>query len=283
MEILENENLRITIRETGAEIISIIVKKTGREILHNTKDSPWKYQCPILFPFVGNVVDHQYFYGEKLYKTDMHGFLMHKEFVCERISTTQLRYSFVSKNLDEYPFCCKIVFDYSLHEDNIKIVRYVENLDEKTMYFGIGEHFTFSCNLEQSSVTIDGNAKAYRRYIDFERRVLNKQREQTDKLHKIQLSQEMFQKLAVVYEDLGVRTAVLDVDHQYKVVLSLSRVPRYFSLWCFAENSNYVCLEPWYTSPDEIDSSQNLVEKKNLIQLLPREQYSYEIEMRIQV
>ena len=55
--ILENEKLRITIADRGAELISVVDRQSGRERLWQADPSIWNRHAPILFPFVGKLTD----------------------------------------------------------------------------------------------------------------------------------------------------------------------------------------------------------------------------------
>lgn len=57
---LENEFLKVSICEDGAEVHSIVGKKDGVEFLWNGNQEYWKYHAPVLFPIVGKVLDNKY-------------------------------------------------------------------------------------------------------------------------------------------------------------------------------------------------------------------------------
>ena len=57
---VENEQVRITVREHGAELRSITEKADGTEYLWNGDPVWWKYSSPVLFPIVGKLVDGKY-------------------------------------------------------------------------------------------------------------------------------------------------------------------------------------------------------------------------------
>ena len=57
---LENDILRITAEDHGAELRSITGKSDGTEYLWNGDPAWWKYTAPVLFPIVGKLVDNKY-------------------------------------------------------------------------------------------------------------------------------------------------------------------------------------------------------------------------------
>ena len=55
--VLENERLRATIADAGAELISVYDKKRQTERIWTGEASVWNRHAPILFPFVGKVTE----------------------------------------------------------------------------------------------------------------------------------------------------------------------------------------------------------------------------------
>ncbi|MEG2775044.1 MAG: aldose 1-epimerase family protein, partial [Acetivibrio sp.] len=67
-EILENQRLRVTINNKGAEIQSIFGKEEKREYIWKGDSNYWGRSAPVLFPVVGNFKNKEYVYEEKTYK-----------------------------------------------------------------------------------------------------------------------------------------------------------------------------------------------------------------------
>ena len=55
MQYLENEHLRITINEFGAELTSIIRKADALECVWTADPTYWNRHAPLLFPIVGQI------------------------------------------------------------------------------------------------------------------------------------------------------------------------------------------------------------------------------------
>ena len=68
MVYLENDKLKVTIQEKGAELTSIVKKETQTEYLWNADPTYWKRHAPVLFPIVGAVKGDSYRYEGKEYK-----------------------------------------------------------------------------------------------------------------------------------------------------------------------------------------------------------------------
>ena len=73
--VLENESLRITVADQGAELISVFDKEENRERLWTADPAIWNRHAPILFPFVGKVTDGKYrVNGAEYSMKTQHGF-----------------------------------------------------------------------------------------------------------------------------------------------------------------------------------------------------------------
>ena len=60
MHTLQNDVLKITVAECGAELKSIIALADGTEYLFDGDPTWWKYSSPVLFPIVGKVNGGKY-------------------------------------------------------------------------------------------------------------------------------------------------------------------------------------------------------------------------------
>ena len=80
MEYIENEVLKVGVAYHGAELSSVIDKRTGKEMIWQADPAYWKRHAPILFPFVGNVNKGVYRYKGKEYSMTPHGFARDMDF-----------------------------------------------------------------------------------------------------------------------------------------------------------------------------------------------------------
>ena len=81
MHTLENEFLKVSVADAGAELSSVIDKESGLERVHDANPEVWNRHAPILFPFVGKVVGGVYRIGNEEYEMKtQHGFARDMEF-----------------------------------------------------------------------------------------------------------------------------------------------------------------------------------------------------------
>ena len=74
MQLLENNNLIIQVKDIGAELCRIFSKKDNTEYLWNGDSKYWGRHSPILFPIVGRLKDNETIIDNSLYKMNQHGF-----------------------------------------------------------------------------------------------------------------------------------------------------------------------------------------------------------------
>ena len=60
MHILENSFLRVSVADAGAELISVMDKEKDAERIWIGDPAVWNRHAPLLFPFVGKVMDGKY-------------------------------------------------------------------------------------------------------------------------------------------------------------------------------------------------------------------------------
>lgn len=71
---IENEFLRVSAEDSGAELRSITLRKNGKEFLWQGDPSVWYGRAPVLFPVVGQLLDGKYSYNGREYELAKHGF-----------------------------------------------------------------------------------------------------------------------------------------------------------------------------------------------------------------
>ena len=73
--IIENDYLKVTIEDKGAELVSVYDKENNEERIWCSNPDVWNRHAPILFPFVGKVNNGVYRYNGKEYEMKtQHGF-----------------------------------------------------------------------------------------------------------------------------------------------------------------------------------------------------------------
>ena len=71
---IENDILRLTVDSLGAEVVSVIHKPTGAEMMWSGDPAVWGRHAPILFPYTGKLTDGKMIAKGVEYQGAQHGF-----------------------------------------------------------------------------------------------------------------------------------------------------------------------------------------------------------------
>lgn len=269
--------LKIHTKSLGAELTSI--QRNGKEILFqgakeldNNGNIYWGRQAPILFPIVGQLKNSKTQIEGKIYEMSQHGFARDMEF--EEISKTENKHHYMLKYNEEtqkrYPYKFELHVIYEVNDNTLTVRYQVENIDDKTIYFGLGGHPAFNCDYSNGEYEIvfpeqedeieflklkDG-------LIDTER-ALNILQD-----NKIRLKGDTFDNDAVIMKNIKSNKVILQnyKTNQKILEFDFSGFP-YLALWSKKE-APFVCIEPWQNTADRIDGTQIYKQKENIIELL---------------
>lgn len=283
-------NLEIITTPSGAELTSI--KYHGEEFLHQGEkvlDSNgkvyWKRRAPILFPIVGSLKNNTTIINGEKFEMLQHGFARDMKFDMLKISEREHIYvlKYNQETLKMYPFKFELYVSY-LIDNNKLIVKYkVKNLDDKTMFFGIGGHPAFAINLKENKYRLEfdekeENAKFYQLdngLISYKNNYINKSIMSNDK--SISIGKDTFTHDAIIMGNLKSKKIRLIENNNTRLVLDFTGF-KYLGIWS-KKNAPFICIEPWYTTADYTDSNSIFEEKKDNIKLEENEEFecSYSI------
>ena len=283
-------NLEIITTPSGAELTSI--KYHGEEFLHQGEkvlDSNgkvyWKRRAPILFPIVGSLKNNTTIINGEKFEMLQHGFARDMKFDMLKISEREHIYvlKYKQETLKMYPFKFELYVSY-LIDNNKLIVKYkVKNLDDKTMFFGIGGHPAFAINLKENKYRLEfdekeENAKFYQLdngLISYKNNYINKSIMSNEK--SISIGKDTFTHDAIIMGNLKSKKIRLIENNNTRLVLDFTGF-KYLGIWS-KKNAPFICIEPWYTTADYTDSNSIFEEKKDNIKLEENEEFecSYSI------
>lgn len=283
-------NLEIITTPSGAELTSI--KYHGEEFLHQGEkvlDSNgkvyWKRRAPILFPIVGSLKNNTTIINGEKFEMLQHGFARDMKFDMLKISEREHIYvlKYNQETLKMYPFKFELYVSY-LIDNNKLIVKYkVKNLDDKTMFFGIGGHPAFAINLKENKYRLEfdekeENAKFYQLdngLISYKNNYINKSIMSNEK--SISIGKDTFTHDAIIMGNLKSKKIRLIENNNTRLVLDFTGF-KYLGIWS-KKNAPFICIEPWYTTADYTDSNSIFEEKKENIKLEENEEFecSYSI------
>lgn len=285
MHSIENDKIKITVANKGAELQSIIDKETGQEYMWSGDPEFWGKKSPVLFPIVGTLKNNAYHHQGKTYNLSRHGFARDMHF--ELHKKTENHLSFLLKNdaqtLRLFPFHFELYINYLIHNNTVSVTYSVVNMGEETMYFSIGGHpafklpifdgddyddyileFNHNENAGLWPITADGLLK--KDPVNF-----------FNNTNTIALTKKLFYKDALVFKHLQSNKVKCINKKNKGFEFDFTGFP-YLGIWA-ANNADFICIEPWCGIADAEDTDQQLTTKEG-INILP-EKSTFEKTWRV--
>lgn len=271
---LTNEKMKISADTFGAELHSLSMN--GLEYLWQCGDA-WKRYAPVLFPFICSPENRTYRADGREYRMKAnHGFSRDMEF--ELLEKTDTSVAFVlasnEETLAQYPYKFRFIVKYTLLENGVKVEHFVENADNKTMYFYIGGHPAFNCPLEDGEKFTDY-------FVEYEKDEYVKRNNGdvvVDNAKILNITRELFDFDSLVLPSPDSKKISLKSRKSAHSVTVEFPQSECITVWSPTGDNNaaFVCLEPWTSVPTYFDDSESDIEKKpHAISLGAGRKYSY--------
>ena len=268
--------LKIQTKKLGAELTSI--QHNGKEklfqgakVLDSSGNVFWKRQAPILFPIVGQLKNSKNEIDGKIYEMSQHGFARDMEF--EEISKTETKHHYMLKYNDEtlkkYPYKFELHVIYEVQENTLTVTYKVKNIDDKTIWFGLGGHPAFNCNYSNNEYEITFPEKEDKiKFLKLKDGLIDtKNAENILQDNKIHLKEDTFDNDAIIMKNIKSNKVILQNHETNQKILEFDFTGfPYLALWS-KKGAPFVCIEPWQNTSDKIDSTQIYKDKENIIEL----------------
>lgn len=270
---IQNDKLRATFNKLGAELVSLINIKTGKEIMWSGNPDFWSGISPVLFPIIGALKNEQYIFENQTYELPRHGFARRRIFAVKESSENEVVFELTSdeESLKIYPFQFSLEIKYTLAANKLTVDYLVKNLSQKQMYFSLGAHPGFAIDTE-NGLNYNDYEIAFSNDVELQihplaDNLISNQTKTIDLENKVlPLSYELFSKDALVMTNMRSKELILrNNKNHHKVIFTFSNFP-YFGVWA-AKNADFVCLEPWQGIADLENHNQQLTEKFGILRL----------------
>lgn len=143
---IENDFLQVAVSDLGAELQSILGKKSGTEYLWQGDPAYWAGRAPVLFPVCGRLTGGEYLWQGKTYRMDIHGFLARTVLTVEQNDGTSV--SFLCRADEQtraiYPFEFEFHLTYTLTGNALRCLYTVVNTGAGELPFSFGGHPGFN-------------------------------------------------------------------------------------------------------------------------------------------
>lgn len=268
--------LKIQTKKEGAELTSIQYNDKemlfqGAQVLDSNGNTFWKRQAPILFPIVGQLKNSKTEIEGKTYEMSQHGFARDMKF--EEISKTENEHHYMLKyneeTLKKYPYKFELHVIYEIEKYTLIVTYKVKNVDEKSIYFGLGGHPAFNCDYSNGEYEIAFSENEDEiEFLKLKDGLIDT--EKADNIledNKIYLKENTFDNDAVIMKNIKSNKVVLQNHKTNKKILEFEFTGfPYLALWS-KKGAPFVCIEPWQNTADRIDSTQIYKDKENIIKL----------------
>ena len=272
MYLLENEYLKVSIADKGAELCSVYDKENEFERIWNADKSVWDRHAPILFPFVGKVVDGVYRIDDKLYEMKtQHGFARDIDFELVEQTNSSITQKLTSTDTTKkiYPYDFELYVTHEFDVENPRVLRVkweVKNTGSELMYYAIGGHPGFALPIKESKekeeffIGFPEREELTYITIDVEKGLAIPEETYTLKTENglVKFFDTIYKTLIFDYQNIE-KVSIAKPDKTPYVTMDCRECP-FLGIWT-KTSGNFICLEPWVGRTDNKGFSGTLKEK----------------------
>lgn len=267
MRTMENESLRVTVSDHGAELLGIYDKRAEKEVVWQGDPAYWNRHAPVLFPFVGKVTGGYYRHEGVSYPMGQHGFARDREFVCVEAAADHITHRLVSdaESRKVYPFDFELEITHALKGNQVEVIWRVKNPSTETLYFSIGGHPAFQVP-DFADYRLSFPGKESLEYVLIDPATAGVDTEHVETLNLEQgyfaFDAHTFEKDALIFDGGQVKeVGICYADGSPYVTM---RCPDALSVGIWSppgKHAPFVCLEPWIGRCDNSGFQGELKEK----------------------
>lgn len=274
---IENQRLRVTVSDHGAELQSIYGLDYGVEYLWQGDPRYWEDRAPNLFPYIARLTDGRYSYRGSHYSMRIHGLAPYADFELTQKAADSMTFLLRDdpSSLAQYPFHFALRICYRLSENCLHTTYSIENRDTKEMFFAVGGH-------PGINVPLDGDAPFSAWRLEFPQPcaplrvgfsedcfVTGENLPFPLEAGQLPLRHDMFDDDAIVLTNVSPEVRLCSDASERSVTLRFSGFP-YLGVWHWpGKEAPYVCLEPWSSLPSRKGVTEDLETQPDLIRLQP--------------
>lgn len=280
--VLENNFLKVGIKQKGAELVSVFGKQTELEYMWSADPAFWGKSSPVLFPIVGTLKDDTYLYQHKKYSLPRHGFARDQVFEIESQQHDSAVFLLKSTpaSLEKYPFEFELRLHYKLDANSLQMTYEVKNTGRDLLYFSIGGHPAFKVPLVKRSRYEDY-------YLEFNKSENSGRWPLTAGLVKkepspllsnsniLPLARQLFSEDAVVLKNLkSTMVSLKSKTDDHGLDFYFEGFP-FLGIWA-APKADFVCIEPWCGIADSVMHDQQFITKEGIEKIAAKGSWSRE-------
>jgi galactose mutarotase-like enzyme len=272
--VIQNSEFQATINAKGAELVSMLNKKTSREFIWDGNPNFWGKHSPVLFPIVGTLKDNFYIYENKKYELSRHGFARDLDF--EILLKTENKVTFSLKASEftkkKFPFDFELQISYTLENSELKIGYSIFNHGKEKMPFSIGAHPAFALPENFENYTLEFEKQENLDCFVLENDLIASSYPISLLEKKMPLTYSIFEKDALIFKKI--QSKKITILEKNLSLLSIKFEDfKNLGIWT-KTGAKFICLEPWLGYSDTTISNGNIFDKE-AIQVLESHKKSY--------
>lgn len=271
---LRSGALSARIDALGAELRSL--KRGEDEFLWQNESGAWPHSAPVLFPFVGRPRGGGFEHGGRWYPLPLHGFAAASRFEVRQRAphAGELRLAADAATRRMYPFEFALQIRFALDARGLGVRYTVRNEGAAPLAFGLGSHPAFALGpgpLTDWSLAFETEEADEVFQLDGD--LLARAPTPFPLGRRLALHAHLFDADALILKTIrSRRIALVHRERGTRLVLDTGGAPQ-LGLWA-KPGAAYVCLEPWFGVDDDADAPLALMDKPQLLKLLPGDQFS---------
>ena len=278
---IENQKLKISVNSLGAELCSVVYKEDGTEHIWQGDPAVWSGQAPIMFPYTGRLPGGKFSVKGAIYEGNPHGFARKAEHTmvrCEgNLLVLELLWS--EELLARWPWKFRLESTFLLEGETLHHTLRVENLDGESFSFGVGYHPAFRIPFDEKHTFADYELRFEKMEsplcLDTSNGGLvgDKVYYLGKNITAVPIDEKLFANDSHMMT--GLRSATLGIyekDSGRAVVTDISGFP-YVLLWSKPGVPQFVCIEPWHTTPSPVGEDIAWENKPAAAKLAPGESW----------
>lgn len=278
---IENEFLRVSVSDHGAELMSVYDKASGRELLWQGDKAWWGRRAPVLFPIVGRVWQNTYRVDGVEYHLSQHGIARDMDFTLTACEPDYLEYTLKSnaETLKVYPWEWTLVLSYTLEGQSVRVDWEVTNDSSSEMHFQLGFHPAFNTPAPENPSDPCAYIEFYEPCSEWAVRPIGeggcvKAEKEIYEIPDgiIDIKPGIFAGDALIFEDEPMSRVVLE-DASGEPILYFEHEQPVLAFWSPAKEGHapFVCIEPWHGRTDLEGYTGEFADKDFMEHLAPGE------------
>jgi len=274
MYTIQSDILTAKINPIGAELSSLVSKKTYMEYIWQGDPNWWTGRAPILFPIVCAMKEGTYSYNGIAYDMPKHGFLLDAIFSVENAADSKIVFEYTDnkKTRKIYPFDFVFRAVFELIENKLVTTYSVKNLNNGPMYFSVGAHEAYRCPREEGETFEDyylefDKDAAYISEVENSAGLLSGEKYAIAESGSIvPLSYKLFKGKSLMLKNIPSSSVSLKSRKAASSVkIDFSGAP-HLGVWTM-DGAPFICIEPWHGLPDEAGHDGDIKNKYGIIAL----------------